>query len=112
MRVRRPSKGPMVAALLVVACGIVWSFYRRTEHLDSRDRTKFACTVDEDCTNSCSQGAVSKAWLASHSVKECADGCNDQLTAPSRCIQQECVAYAFDPDGGQAHRDEHCTKVR
>ena len=68
---------------------------------------KWTCGGDGDCINSCSQGAVSKAWYDKQAgtLIECLDGCNNQISGPPRCIDGQCVA--FDDKGA---RREHCTR--
>ncbi len=71
---------------------------------------KWACKVDGDCMNSCSQGAVSSTWYAGAAVKECEDGCSSKGTEPARCIDGECVAFMRDfAHPGKIVRSEDCT---
>lgn len=71
---------------------------------------KFVCIADADCVNSCSNGAVNRHWLASQSKPDCQDGCANQLALAPRCIRSECVAFAADPQTGEAHRNDRCTR--
>ena len=71
---------------------------------------RWTCTSDADCLNSCRWGAVSRAWYDPNQ-RECKDGCNDQLSAPPRCLDGGCVAFWHDPHDERRiiPRDE-CTR--
>ncbi|MCA9716241.1 MAG: hypothetical protein KC468_16285 [Myxococcales bacterium] len=64
------------------------------------------CARDEDCMNSCSQGAVSVAWYreAYPGREACEDGCESKGTEPARCEQGACVAYWM------GRRNDECTR--
>ena len=74
---------------------------------------KWACKVDGDCRNSCSQGAVNSDWYKKAAVNECEDGCENQLSEAPRCIDGGCVAFRRDPqDSSRVTRYDHCTRKR
>lgn len=75
--------------------------------LSSADR--FVCTVDDECTNSCSLGAVNRQWLDATLTVDCEDGCADVDAGPPRCEQGSCVAYLNGRFRSAARRDE-CTR--
>jgi hypothetical protein len=78
----------------------------------ARRHLRVACDGDGDCTNSCSQGAVSRQWLEGYTGPECNDGCTGQLALPPRCIRGECVAFQADPRTGVPRRNDWCTKIK
>jgi len=72
---------------------------------------KWACKTDDDCMNSCSQGAVNREWYRTADVRECEDGCENQLSESPRCIDGGCVAFKHDPsDERKVTRDDFCTR--
>lgn len=76
------------------------------------DPSRWNCTADKDCINSCAAGAVNAAWYATANVPECEDGCDNQVTAAPRCISGSCVAFQEDPhdsDPAKAIRNDYCT---
>jgi hypothetical protein len=77
------------------------------------DPGRFRCEVAADCLNSCRYGAVNAAWYHRNeaSLRECEDGCANQVSGPPRCEQNVCVAYYGDGIGPRSgtRRDE-CTR--
>jgi hypothetical protein len=80
----------------------------------SVDDTRFKCATDPECMNSCAYGAVNTAWYARQTnLRECQDGCANQIAAPPRCERGTCVAYQVDPsDRNRITRRDDCTQVR
>lgn len=72
------------------------------------EQGRWDCNKDTDCQNSCRYGAVSKAWYTAHQslIAECQDGCNNQISAPPKCIDKQCAA--FDSRNGKPR--PFCTK--
>lgn len=62
---------------------------------DLGEKGKWDCTKDTECLNSCSQGAVNRAWYQAHpkQINECEDGCDNQISGPPRCLDGQCVAF-------------------
>lgn len=59
------------------------------------EQGRWDCAKDSDCRNSCRYGAVSKAWYTAQQslIAECQDGCNNQISAPPKCIDKQCAAF-------------------
>ena len=94
---------------LLVACGSSSAPAPGSAAPPKVDDTKWACAADADCINSCSQGAVSRAWYGKARVQECEDGCDNQLAAAPKCIDKQCVAFRETPDGKTVMQSPECT---
>ncbi len=64
------------------------------------------CRLHDDCTNSCSLGAVNRYWYEIHypDGDRCEDGCTSKGFEAPRCEQGTCVAYR------QGSKEPSCTQ--
>lgn len=103
----------VAACALTLGCGDSTSASPASAQSPADDPARFVCAVDSDCMNSCAYGAVNAAWYRRNeaSLRECEDGCANQVSGPPRCEQRVCVAYFRDGIGarGGTRRDE-CTR--
>ncbi|MCA9637875.1 MAG: hypothetical protein KC420_17730 [Myxococcales bacterium] len=66
---------------------------------------EIACASDDECTSSCSQGAVNRRWYEATfpGGEACEDGCTSKGSESPRCEEGICVAYRL------GARDPECT---
>ena len=62
------------------------------------DPSRFECKSAAYCRNSCAYGAVSSHWYEKNRtrLRECKDGCANQVAGTPRCEDGNCVAYRGD----------------
>lgn len=69
------------------------------------DPEQWTCAKDQDCTQTCLLGAVSREWIAKHpDADTCDDGCGWK-SGMTACRDSECVTLTAEGD-----IDESCTK--
>jgi len=90
-----------LALLFVIACGSSSAppAPAPTRAKPVADDAKWRCSADADCMNSCSQGAVSRAWYKDAHVNECDDGCEGWGAVEPKCLDKQCVAFHTGKDG-------------
>jgi hypothetical protein len=90
----------LLTVMLLSGC----SYQSNVETTQNSD--KYYCVTDQDCLNSCSQGAVNAEWYQQQAgeIQECDGGCDILAMNPPRCLDNVCTAFL------QGKNYQPCTK--